>query len=664
MYARLRPLSLFALPLLAGPLLTGPLLAGPLLAVSLVGCGAKDAPVTDDSADPGADGDSDGFLAGDDCDDADAAVNPEASELCNGHDDDCDGTIDLDAVDMGTWYADGDGDDFGADATASVACDAPAGAVATGGDCDDTNASVNPGATEDCDDLDEDCDGEVDEGVIPTWYHDYDGDGYGNTIETVAACDAPGRYVADGTDCNDSNASVNPGAGEVCDTRDTDEDCDGLVDDLDTVAGTSVWYQDTDGDGYGDEGITLLACDPPDDFVAIAEDCDDTDAGLFPGAEERCDGQANDCDATASWRAGDEAGVVSWQDSAGAWTAVTDDFAAGADGAPAAWTAPGDGDLHVCEGTYFVNVTVTGNTVSILGEGGADATVLDGGGLDRVVAVSGGGLTLEGLTLTNGSSAGYGAGLQCVSADLLVQDVIVTGNTSAGYGGGVALDTCVNAELLDTEITDNTSLVAGGLYAATSDGLVLDGLLVDDNMGTRGGAGLYLGYSSFTLSNSTVSNNHTDPSYSAGGLMDYYSDGTIDTVAFTDNAASYGGALEVLTGVTTVTNSTFSGNSGGAVYGFVSSTITFSDTTFTDNTATYQGNIYLDNGVTTTFTDCTFTDNAGGTAGVFTFNRSSSADIVTSSFSGNTPYDAYAAGSGYTLGPSATRTCSDSAGCI
>jgi len=90
-----------------------------------------------------------------------AAVTPGATERCNGQDDDCDGTTDEpDAADATTWYADVDGDGWGDDLDTTVSCTAPSGFAADGGDCDDGDASVNPGAIDLCEDgYDDDCDG-------------------------------------------------------------------------------------------------------------------------------------------------------------------------------------------------------------------------------------------------------------------------------------------------------------------------------------------------------------------------------------------------------------------------------------------------------------------------------------------------------------------------
>ncbi len=629
----------------------------------LFGCGGKDTPgIGDDSgADATDDADQDGFSTPEDCDDADPAVHPDADEICNGIDDDCDARVDADTIDAPTWYRDGDADGYGEDPT--VTCDAPVGSVATGGDCDDAQPSVYPGAPEACNDRDDDCDSEIDEDAVPAWYFDDDGDGYGDPTLFTEACLAPIRYVAEGTDCNDANASINPGASEVCDTRDTDEDCDGLAEDADSVTGTVSWYQDADGDGHGDAGITRLACDAPAGFVDALDDCDDTNVAVFPGGAEQCDGQANDCDTLGDWTEADERGIVSWVDAAGTPSAVTDTFSAGTADAPAVWTAPADGQLNVCAGTYYTNLSLTGVVVTVSGRSGAAETILDGGSVGRVVTVEGGGLTLDGITVRNGHTTGNGGGILCTEADFSATDVVVTENTSLAYGGGVSLDACLDAELVDSEISDNTALVAGGLYASESNGLVLNGLSVDGNTGTRGGAGMYLGYSTFNLSDSILSNNATDAAYSAGGLMAYYSDGLIDGVDFTENVSNYGGGLEALTAFLRITDSTFVGNTGGAIYGYVSSTVNVEESDFTENTSTSHGVVYLDNAVTTSFTNCTFTGNTGVISGGFSFSRASSASFVDVTFVENTPWDAYAASTGYTLGDSVTATCDATSGC-
>jgi len=241
-----------------------------------------------------------------DCDDADAAVHPAATEVCNGVDDDCDGLTDDDdggVVGTSTWYRDGDGDGYGDSSRSVDACDAPAGYVTDSSDCDDNDAGSYPWATESCDGTDNDCDGTTDEPDAvdaSTWYGDGDGDGFGNAGLTQTACTAPSGYIGDDTDCDDGDAAIHPGATETCDGD--DNDCDGLIDDDDAgVVGAGTYYRDYDGDGYGSSSSSTTACSAPSGYVAgvtdgVAFDCDDRDAGVHPGATETCDGADNDCD--------------------------------------------------------------------------------------------------------------------------------------------------------------------------------------------------------------------------------------------------------------------------------------------------------------------------------------------------------------------------------
>lgn len=150
------------------------------------------------------------------------------------------GVINGTACLLQTFYADADGDGYGNAAVTTTACTAPTGFVADNTDCNDANSGVNPGAAEICNDLDENCNGLIDEGIpTSTWYGDADGDGFGDAAVSVVDCAAPAGYVADNTDCNDADNGTYPGATEVCDGA--DNDCDGSTDeDLITAVMTPV----------------------------------------------------------------------------------------------------------------------------------------------------------------------------------------------------------------------------------------------------------------------------------------------------------------------------------------------------------------------------------------------------------------------------------------
>ncbi len=113
------------------------------------------------------DSDGDGAQAswcgGDDCDDTDPSVYPSASEVCDGVDNDCDGTVDEDdAIDAKTWYQDADSDGYGNASVTDIDCYQPTGYVADDSDCDDSLAEVHPGAEEICGDgVKNDCDADL-----------------------------------------------------------------------------------------------------------------------------------------------------------------------------------------------------------------------------------------------------------------------------------------------------------------------------------------------------------------------------------------------------------------------------------------------------------------------------------------------------------------------
>ena len=234
------------------------------------------------------DGDGDGYLSDEDCDDANPQVNPGAPEICDGIDNNCSGEVDEGV--LLAWYFDLDSDGFGDPDNSTLACSAVSDTVAVAADCDDTNNLVNPAAEELCDGIDNDCDVEIDEDLFQLYYADEDGDGYGNPDSEVLSCEEPEGVSLNDRDCDDTASQINPGAEEICDG--IDNDCNLEVDEN---LG-SLWYLDQDGDGYGDPASSVMACEQPENHVANLLDCDAIDAEVNPGAAEICDSYDNDCD--------------------------------------------------------------------------------------------------------------------------------------------------------------------------------------------------------------------------------------------------------------------------------------------------------------------------------------------------------------------------------
>src|SRR5690606_23282469 len=168
-------------------------------------------------------------------------------------------------------------------------CSPPPGYVPVGGDCNDAVATVNPGASEVCNGVDDNCINGIDEGVQNTYFADSDNDGFGNGASTTLACSVPPGYVTNADDCDDTRNNVNPATAEVCDGL--DNNCVNGIDE----GVQSTWYRDFDADNYGSPTNTTLACTAPPGFVGDNTDCNDMLAVVNPGAAEICDGLDNNC---------------------------------------------------------------------------------------------------------------------------------------------------------------------------------------------------------------------------------------------------------------------------------------------------------------------------------------------------------------------------------
>jgi hypothetical protein len=530
----------------------------------------------------------------DDCDDTAASVNPAATEYCNGIDDDCDAVIDeSDAADASTWYADADADSYGDAATATVSCTQPAGYVADGTDCDDTRDLSNPAATEYCNGFDDDCDGTIDEddaADASTWYADVDADGFGNGAASDVSCYQPVGYVADSTDCDDSDVTSFPGGIEVCDGA--DNDCNGLVDDAPTDGTT--YYADNDADGFGDVDNSVSECALPLGYVENAYDCDDSNSG-----------EPTVADAAGGSSSGDGSSVAPFDSIQDAINAASQCVIA-------------------YPGTYTESVDLDGKSLDVWGVQGSALTTIDAslstcssssptacGAAVEIASGAGAAATLRGFTITGGSgswssvtttetcadsSASHdgsnscsvttytycGGGIHVDGDDPTLEDIVVTGNTlpvveqaSTGdysqswlysYGGGICVAGGI-VTMTNSSVVSNYADTGGGIYVGAGGMLSLEQGIVGDNDASDGG-GMAVSDATLTSNNSVWACNSA--STDGGGV-------------FLEGAATVALENTVLFG----NSSSTSGSARGAdVWGSSSSSFTLLNSIVENNIAT------------------------------------------------------------------------------
>ena len=225
-----------------------------------------------------------------DCNDTNANINPNATEICNTFDDDCDGLVN-EGISFITYYADNDADGFGNPNASLSACSPPVGYVTSNSDCNDSNALIKPGAIELCNLIDDNCNGQVNEGLVfANYYIDSDLDGYGAGVAINSCTPIFGNYVTNNSDCNNNNANIRPNATELC--NGIDENCNNLIDDGLTFVN---YYIDTDGDGFG-AGIATNSCiNLGAGYATNNTDCNNTNSAIRPGASELCNSIDDNC---------------------------------------------------------------------------------------------------------------------------------------------------------------------------------------------------------------------------------------------------------------------------------------------------------------------------------------------------------------------------------
>ncbi|MDP2309159.1 MAG: putative metal-binding motif-containing protein, partial [Pseudomonadota bacterium] len=501
-----------------------------------------------------------------DCLDTRAASYPGAPEYCNTYDDDCDGTVDEDsALDVVTWYRDADADSYGNLSVTDRECTVPSGYVANSTDCDDARALTNPGATEYCNSVDDDCDGTIDENAAAdaiTWYRDADSDAYGNPSVSSVSCTAPSGYILNNTDCLDTSAISYPGANEICDSL--DNDCDGTVDDS-PIDGTT-YYADSDTDGFGDPSSTTSQCSLPSGYAVNDYDCLDTDRSE-PVVADPVSGSGS---------------------GAGTLASPFDSLQDAIDNANECVVAYG--------GTYLEQIDLDGKSIDVWGVEGQDITTIDAnlstcttanptacGATVTVNSNTNSTPTIHGFTITGGtgaysrstatttcadSSASHngrntcsvttyeycGGGVYAYGDDPTFYDVIIRDNTLPGFeqtsvggftqtwmysfGGAVCLQSS-NASFSTSIIEGNFADQGGGIFAESSSNLAFQEGFVSENDAVDGG-GVLLSGASATFLNAIVSCNTAETD--GGGLFTESSGAsTFTNTVFFGNTSSISG---------------------------------------------------------------------------------------------------------------------------
>jgi hypothetical protein len=481
----------------------------------------------------------------DDCDDSNATLNPDTSWYAdtdgdtygdpyvevheclspgpawsrNRYDcDDSDPTLNPDT----RWYIDSDGDGF--EGTAVTSCLQPFDSSPTRSDCDDTNPLVldsrlwwldddgdgwgggspvetciaptfeyvdQPG---DCDDTDRDIHPES------VWALDEDADGfYADGSPTVVQCEAPANSVLfDGDpDCNDADASVFPGAHEICDA--VDSDCDGSLNDSDAEL-QRTWYRDDDGDGYGEERYDQDACAPPSGYAAEFGDCEPDDPDAYPGAADPCyDDYDSDCADNDDFDCDGDgyAALLYGGDDCNDLNPLISPENPGTRTVPAQHATLQEAidlscpnDTIFIEAGTFTQTAVTTLPLHFVGVG-SGISVLDGDGSGPVLSLLDGG-SVTGLTLMNGTAEEGGCIFAGATASLVLDDLHLVDCVATRNGGAIFGEVIDTIAFTDLHIERAYAPAGGGMYlTVVPDGTITD-LTCTDCEGASGGSMMFV----------------------------------------------------------------------------------------------------------------------------------------------------------------------------
>ena len=488
-----------------------------------------------------------------------------------------------------------------------------------------------------------------------TWsvdYHsdscDFIGDGTFTTNKGQGLCsdrDRDGYYNNCGQkDCRSNDADIHPGATEVCDDT-IDNDCDGFYDcDDPDCFGTQICCPnptDADSDGF----VAEAGC-------GTAQDCNDNDKSISPGAPEVCDDIAdNDCDGLINCNDPDCSGDLACQNCS---DLDADDYFAGA-GCPQAsdcddyvytvnpgateicnnmiddncdgfidegcsnntLNVRGDygtiqsainaalhGDTVLVEnGIYRENILFSGSskTITVTSQNGAGETEIQGTGIGSVVTfAAGNSSTLSGFTVTNGSTSENGGGVLCGSSSSpTIENCVITGNTAAVGGGGIYCESSSSPFITNSIIQNNSLTVTnnksngGGILASTFSSPIITNCIIRDNKAQWRGGGLALNTTDEPMIVNCTFNNNT-AALNGGAISLQDTAPIITNCTFSNNSASgHGGGIassDQQPG-TAVTNCILWGNKdggGGTAEIAVNGSLVF-DVTYSDIRGGYYG---------------------------------------------------------------------------
>ena len=480
-----------------------------------------------------------------------------------------------------------------------------------------------------------------------------------DTGDTAPPADRDGDGTPDDSDCAPDDDAIHPGAAETCDG--IDNDCDGDVDE----GSVATWYPDADGDGYGDDATPLeSACEkPPSGHLAKGGDCDDADAGVFPGAFEICDGKRTDCD-DDTWTTDD--GRVSFQHRKGEWVDLTKRFASGGPYAPTELTLKDSGTLRFCDGTYYAALVVTAAEIAITSQAGAGSTTLSAEGESRVIGTSGTVVTVEGLTLANGAAGtGWGGAISADGTTLTVTDCVFIDN-GARNGGAIYLTEVAGAQVSGCSFEGNEAELYGGALYMQASSLVLSDSSFQDNSSTYdGGALLLTSQASAAVTDTSFHDNESDN----GGAVwaEAASSLSMQGSSVTSNSASIGAGLGTDSASLDITSSSFSGNAASNTGGGVSvdqTSASFEDCNFEGNSARAGGGLALTQAGSASLDGCIVSGNTATDHGGGMYLLNAEAEVTSSDWEANKPDDVfvYDADQSYDYGTEADFDCG-SGGC-